>query len=365
MNGFVTRRKDKRNVGESRMLPFGRAGRALRDSLVKNEAAAAIPLAHSAHTGALRKALPLHPIYNAFSFQKLTGSLSLLAYLLIFIFACNPLPPRQHIPMACSIQVEADMDTLLFEQHLDSLKTAGFTYFQLDLPLLRNAHGLPMPDTAISQLIPQLSNSIVARFPQWTLCIKRLHPDSVANAETMEHHQAIEWCEYYIQAAEFYIQGLQQTPYRFVAGVHLPLADSLPCLQNWLLSLQPRFQQVTWLIPPEKFPHPIHTACTENGVYLTLASGKASKPYVRSLVHSVQNGKDTKDIFIGAFYPRHGTAKDDFINLLRFWKAEYQVSGITFASIFPVPVFQNPNAPGSLYHETDLKDEIHRYLNTP
>lgn len=367
MIGFATRRKDKKNLGEPRLLPFGRAGRALRVSLVKNEAAAAIPLAASAHTGALRN----NPIlFNAPSnckvqFRKRVLGVALLIFISIFFNACNPLPLREGIPLACSIQVEADMDLLLFEQHLDSLKAEGFTYFQLDLPLLRNTHGLPLPDTSLASLLPLLTDKIVTRFPHWTLCLKRLHPDSVANAEAMAHHQAAEWCAFYIRAAEFYMEGLQQTPYRFVAGVHLPLADSLPCLQTWLLSLHPKFQQVTWLIPPDKLPHAIHTVCTEKGVYLALASGKPSKPYMRNIVQDIQKDSNTQGVFIGAFYPRHGTAHDDFINLLRFWKTEYQVSGITFASIFPVPVFQNPDAPGSLYYETELKEEIHRYLNTP
>lgn len=284
--------------------------------------------------------------------------------LLMCFGACTSLE-RKEIPLACSVQAEGDMSMQQFSRDLYMLKSQGFDYFQLDIPLIRGEAGMPAVDTTIVKILPLLSRMSAAYFPDWTLAIVRLHPDSIIDSISFRKQGSRLWCEKYIQASETYLERLSVHPTRLVAGSNLPGADSILCLNTWLQNLSLKYKNLTWLIPEEELPHPLHTHCTETGIIRSLTSDEASKPLARKMNQYIAEICGDKPVFIGAFYPRSAYAETDFINLLRFWPDQTELSGITFASLFPRPVILDTLSPGSAGYQTELIQEIEKYLSIP
>lgn len=258
------------------------------------------------------------------------------------------------------------MDTIAFRQELNRLHQMGFREVRLDLVLIRDDRGLPLADTAVLALLPGLLEVCTSTFPDWSIAITRLHPDSIADSISFRKAGADVWCQAYTREAERYLSLLPGKPRHLIAGWHLPLTDTLPCLSQWMQSLHPRAHQVSWLLSPEQLPHPLQEAGTETAILWTLPGDQPSKPASRTLARAVAAHIHTgTQLYIGSFTPRPGQAETDFHNLFRFWPEEVPLSGVTFASVFPISTLTDSALPGNLHEEKNLKQAITEYLQQP
>lgn len=291
----------------------------------------------------------------------------ILPYLLpiLCLLSCTS-PTRQHVPLSCALMPEAGMDTVAFKEELKRIRDLGFQEIRLDLPLLRSAVGLPMADTAVLSLLPGLVQACQEKFPHWSVAITRLHPDSIADSVSLRITGREAWCQHYIQEAERYLALLPTKPRHLIAGWNLPETDTFPCLEVWMKTLRTRAEQVCWLLPPERLPHRLQQAGTETGILWVLPGDQASKPASRKMTQAITKSiNPSGTVYIGSFSPRPGQGDTDFINLFRFWPETVSLSGITFASVFPVSTLTDSIMPGNLYYESALKQEINLYQQQP
>lgn len=258
------------------------------------------------------------------------------------------------------------MDTRAFEQELTRLHQMGFREIRLDLPLIRDKQGLPQADTTLLALLPGLLRRCTSVFPDWSVAITRLHPDSIADSVSFRKAGPEVWCQAYIREAERYLNTLPGKPHHLIAGWHLPLTDTLPCLSQWMQSLHSRARQVSWVLSPDQLPHPLQQAGTETALLWTLPGDEPSKPASRMLArHLTPHIPPNQGLYIACFTPRPGQADADFRNLFRFWPEELNLSGVTFASVFPVSTLTDSVLPGNLHQEKNLKQAITEYLQQP
>lgn len=258
------------------------------------------------------------------------------------------------------------MDTLALRQELNRLHQMGFREIRLDLALIRDDRGLPLADTAVLALLPGLLEVCTSTFPDWSIAITRLHPDSIADSISFRKAGADVWCQAYTREAERYLSLLPGKPRHLIAGWHLPLTDTLTCLAHWMQSLHTRAHQVSWLLSPEQLPHPLQKAGTETALRWTLPGDELSKPASRMLARNLTpHIPPNQGLYIASFTPRPGQAEADFRNLFRFWPEELNLSGVTFASVFPVSTLTDSVLPGNLHPEKNLKQAITEYLQQP
>ena len=284
---------------------------------------------------------------------------------ILCLLSCTS-PTRQHVPLSCALMPEAGMDTMAFKEELKRIRELGFQEIRLDLPLIRSAQGLPLADTALLKLLPGLVQACQEKFPYWSVAITRLHPDSIADSVSLRLAGKDLWCQQYIQEAERYLALLPAKPRHLIAGWHLPETDTFPCLEVWMKTLRTRAENVCWLLPPERLPHRLHQAGTETGILWTLPGDQASKPASRKMTQAIlKEINSSQTIYIGSFSPRPGQAEADFRNIFRFWPETVSLSGVTFASVFPVSTLTDSLIPGNLHEEIALKQEIRHYLQQP
>jgi len=294
--------------------------------------------------------------------QRILPFILIISCLAMRFTACNGLKECPDIPVLCSIQAEPDMDTLQFRKDLEELRLRGYRTFQLDIPIIKSLQGMPQADSGLIKILPGLSEMCNRYFPDWTLALVRLHPDSIADTLHLKPQNYDQWCSHYLHSAESYLSQITHPPERLIAGYDLPLTDTLPCLNLWMQALQSRFREVTWLIPVQRIPHPIHIVCTETGVLWRLISDDNSKPLVRKTLRKLADNSPGKPVYIGAFFPRQTDAYFDFVNILRFWPDTGKLRGIVFTSLFPRPVFLDTVSPGNLGEEQKLQMKIQAYL---
>ncbi len=281
-----------------------------------------------------------------------------------FFGACQN-SERKDIPLSCSLQLEPGMNLSAFQTELKRIRMLGFREIRLDAPLVRGVSGLPEADSLILSLLPEAVNLSKSTFDHWSFCITRLHPDSIADSTTLRNLGTDSWCTAYQQSAEKYLAVLPASPKHLVAGWSLPNADTLPCLRKWMLELHTRFTSVTWLVPATSLPHPIQETCSETGVLWEISGEEPSKAFARKLNPYIVQNNPGKKVYVGGFYPRPSHASEDFLNVRRFWPEGSSISGITFASVFPVSTLTDSLKPGTLAYESELKKEIADYLHQP